>query len=93
MGREIKVFTSEERKARPDVQDFLHKLADRVGEGQAVLSHGGQSVTVKMPNSVILQLQVEDEDKGSKGMQRSLKIEIKWFDQDDQSGSSSLVLE
>jgi hypothetical protein len=30
-------------------------------------------------------VQVEDEDKGAKGIQHSLEVEIKWFD--DEEGS------
>jgi hypothetical protein len=37
-----------------------------------------------------LEIQVEDEDKKSKGIQHSLEIEIKWFDNDGQSGSVEL---
>jgi hypothetical protein len=29
---------------------------------------------------VILEVQVEDEDKGARGVQHSLEVEIKWFD-------------
>ena len=34
---------------------------------------------------------VEDEDKGRKGTQQSMKIKIKWFDQDDQEGGGGSV--
>jgi hypothetical protein len=40
--------------------------------------------------NLILGVQVEDEDKKTKGIQQSLEIEIKWFDDDMQSGPLEL---
>jgi len=91
MGRETRLFKSEERKNRSDVGAFLHQLADKVGAGQVSLRQGQEKITVEMPQNVILELQVEDEDKGRKGTQHSLKIEITWFDQDDQEGGGGSV--
>ncbi|MFO7803100.1 MAG: amphi-Trp domain-containing protein [Desulfovermiculus sp.] len=91
MGWETKLFKSEERKVRSDVSAFLHQLADKVGAGQVSLRQGQEKITVEMPQNVTLELQVEDEDKGIKGTQHSLKIEIKWFDQDDQGDSGGAV--
>jgi amphi-Trp domain-containing protein len=71
----------------------LHQLGDKVEAGQVTFIQGQDKVSVDMPQNVILELQVEDEDKGKKGTQHSLKIEIKWFDQDDQGGSGSVQLE
>ena len=36
---------------------------------------------------MILEIQVEDEDKKRKGIQHSLEVEIKWFDGDEAGGS------
>jgi len=80
MGRETRLFKTEERKNRPDVSEFLHQLADKVSEGRVVLSQGTEDITLKIPNNLILEVQVEDEDKGTKGVQHSLEIEIKWYD-------------
>jgi amphi-Trp domain-containing protein len=93
MGKETKLLKSEERKTRSEVSAFLHQLADKVGDGQASLSQGQEKVVLEMPQNMILELQVEDEVKGTKGIQHSLKIEIKWFDQEDQDGAGSLQLE
>jgi hypothetical protein len=42
------------------------------------MQHSG--ITLEIPNNLILEVQVEDEDKGTKGVQHSLEIEIKWYD-------------
>ena len=86
MGKETILFKTKERKSRSDVSDFLHQLADKISNGQAVLSRSTEEITLELPNNLTLEVQVEDEDKGKKGIQHSLEIEIKWFD-NDQGGS------
>ena len=89
MGRETRLFKSEERKNRADVSNFLHQLADKISNGKVVLSQGTEEFTLQFPQQLILEIQVEDEDKGAKGVQHSLEIEIKWFD-DEQGGHLEL---
>lgn len=89
MGRETKLFKSEERKSRTEVSHFLHQLADKISEGKVILSQGGEDMVLELPQNLILELQVEDEEKGRKGIQHSLEVEIKWFD-NDQGGSLEL---
>jgi amphi-Trp domain-containing protein len=89
MGKETRLFKSEERKSRSDVSEFLHQLADRISKGTVVLSQGQEEITLQLPQSVILEVQVEDEDKGARGVQHSLEVEIKWFD-DEQGGPLEL---
>ncbi|MDY0248245.1 MAG: amphi-Trp domain-containing protein [Desulfobacterium sp.] len=89
MGKETRLFKSEERKSRSDVSEFLHQLADRISKGQAVLSQGQEEIILQLPQSLILEVQVEDEDKGARGVQHSLEVEIKWFD-DEQGGTLEL---
>lgn len=89
MGRETRLFKSQERKNRADVSNFLHQLADKISNGSVVLSQGGEDLTLQLPENLILEVQVEDEEKGTKGIQHSLEVEIKWFD-NDQGGSLEL---
>ena len=89
MGKETRLFKSEERKSRSDVSAFLHQLADKITEGQVVLRQGEEEITLNLPHSLLLEVQVEDEDKGAKGIQHSLEVEIKWFD-DEQGGPLEL---
>ena len=90
MGRETRLFKSEERMSRSDVAAFLDQLVDKIGEGQVVLRQGQQEITLDLPQNLILDIQVEDEDKGSKGVQHSLEVEIKWFDDDAAGGPLQL---
>ena len=89
MGRETRLFKSQERKNRADVSSFLHQLADKISNGSVVLSQGIEEITLQLPQNLILEVQVEDEEKGTKGIQHSLEVEIKWFD-NDQGGSLEL---
>ena len=89
MGKEIRLFKSEERKTLSEVSAFLHQLADRISTGQVVLSQGQEEISLQLPHNLILEIQVEDEDKQAKGIQHSLEVEIKWFD-DEQGGPLQL---
>jgi amphi-Trp domain-containing protein len=90
VGKETRLFKSEERKSRSDVGAFLHQLADKILEGQVVLRQGQEEITLQLPQNVILEIQVEEEDKKAKGIQHSLEVEIKWFD-DEQRGPLELA--
>ena len=91
MGKETRLFKSEENKNRADVSSFLHQLADKVGEGRVVLRQGQEELPLEIPQNLVLEIQVEDEDKKQKGIQHSLEIEIKWFDSDTASGPLELA--
>ena len=82
MGTETRLFKSEERKTRSERSDFVHPLADKISEGQVVLRQSQNEITLELPETLILEVQVDDEDKGAKGVQHSLEVEIKWFDEE-----------
>ena len=90
MGKETRLFKSEEPKSRSDVGEFLHQIAEKIVNGEVVLQKGQEEIVLKIPANLILEVQVEDEDKKSKGTQHSIEIEIKWFDNDMQSGPLEL---
>ncbi len=79
MSEEITLFESTEQKSRPDVSAFLQQLAEQMAEGRIVLRQGQKEVVLQLPATLTLEVQVEDEDKGTRGIQRSLEVEIKWF--------------
>jgi amphi-Trp domain-containing protein len=91
MGKEKKLFKNEEQKNRTEVSEFLRQIADKIEEGRVVLRRAGEEMTLELPYNLILEIQVEDEDKKSKGIQHSLEIEIKWFDDDKSSGPLKLA--
>lgn len=90
MGREVRLFKTEERMSRTDASAFLHQLADKLADGNVILRQGGEEITLAVPHNLILEIQVEDEDKKRKGIQHSLELEIKWFDEDAPSGPLEL---
>jgi amphi-Trp domain-containing protein len=83
MGKETRLFKSQEKKNRTDVSTFLQQLADKISQGSIILSKGSEELTLQIPENLTLEIQVEDEQKKKKGVQHSLEIEIKWFDNDD----------
>jgi amphi-Trp domain-containing protein len=87
MGQERKLFKSEEPKQRSEVSEFLHQIAAKIEAGQVILRQGQEEITLDMPANLILEIQVEEEDKKSKGIQHSLEIEIKWFEGDGDGGA------
>jgi amphi-Trp domain-containing protein len=91
VAREVRLFKSEERKNRSEVSAFLHQLADKVGAGQVILRQGQEEIALDLPHNLILEIQIEDEDKKRKGIQHSLEVEIKWFDDDATGGPLELV--
>lgn len=90
MGQETRLFKSEEPKKRTEVVEFLRQIAERIESGEVVLRQGTEKLVLQIPSNLILEVQVEDEDKKSKGIQHSLEIEIKWFDNDGESGPLEL---
>jgi amphi-Trp domain-containing protein len=90
VAKEVRLFKSEERKNRSEVSAFLHQLADKMGAGQVILRQGQEEIVLDLPHNLILEIQVEDEDKKRKGIQHSLEVEIKWFDDDATGGPLEL---
>lgn len=90
MGKETRLFKSEERKNRKEVAEFLRQISEKLSNGQVVLRRGNEELILEIPTNLVLEIQVEDEDKKNKGIQHSLEIEIKWFDNDSQSGQLEL---
>ena len=86
MRKETRLFRSEERMKRSDVAAFLQQFGDKISEVQVVLRQGQQEITLDLSHNVILEIQVEDADKKTKGIQHGLEVEIKWFDDDGSSG-------
>ena len=90
MGKETRLFKSQERKNRNEVSEFLTQLAGKISSGQVVLRQGQEQITLQIPHNLVLEIQVEDEDKKRKGIQHSLELEIKWFDDDSEGGPLEL---
>ena len=90
MAKEIVLFKSEERKDLQSVSAFLHQLADSLENNQVILRQGREEITLDIPNQVILELKVEEEDKKGK-TKRTVEIEIEWIDGDESGDAVILV--
>lgn len=90
MGRETILFSSKEPKTRSETSTFLRDLADRLDAGQVTLRQGAEEVVLDLPETLILELKVEDEDKRRKGIQHSLEVELKWYDDMGAAGGVEL---
>jgi amphi-Trp domain-containing protein len=62
LGKEIVLFKSEERKDLASVVAFLHQLADKLAENQAILRRGSEEIVINVPDNVVLELKVEEEE-------------------------------
>ena len=90
MGKEVRLFKSEDRFSRADASEFLRQLADKIESGNVNLKQGNQEMQLTIPHHLILEIQVEDEDKKTRGIQHSLEVELKWFDDMNESGPLEL---
>ena len=88
MSKEVILFTSEEPQSLKNVAAFLRELADRLDSNQVILRKGAEELTVSIPDNVVLEIKVEEEAKKQR-TQRSLEIEIEWYEGEEQ-GSLSL---
>lgn len=80
MSKERRIFKTEESKPRQQVSEFLSQIAGKVAHGTVILRQGQQEVVLELPENLILEIQVEEEDKRERGIQHSLEIEIKWME-------------
>jgi len=90
MGKETRLFESKEHKSRSDTAEFLNHIAEKLENGKVVLRRGQKELVVDIPENLILEVQVEDENKKVKGILHSLEIEIKWYDNDEVAGPLEL---
>lgn len=89
MSKETRLFKSEEPKTRNEAATFLRLLADKLTTGQVNLTAGQQELSVQIPENLILEIQVEKEEKSS-GLQHSLEVELKWREGDQAGGPVTL---
>lgn len=76
------LFKSKERKSCQEIADFFRKLADKFENNEFTLKQGSQEVNVKPPNSIELELEVEEKSK-KQGIKREFEIEMEWYDNEN----------
>ena len=78
MGREVVLFETEERKNRSEIATFLRMLADKIESGNVTLKSGANEITLTLPQNLIFETKVEEEQKKGK-LKKSLEVEIEWI--------------
>ena len=81
MGEERTLYESESRRSIDEVIEFLQQLSQWLGDRTITFEEGDRTVAIKLPDEVVLEIEIEEEDKGKKGVKRSLEIEIEWVEE------------
>ena len=89
MGKEIVLFSTEEKSDRASVAAFLRQLADKVAEGRVVLISGAEELVLDLPQNLVLEIKAEEEAKKNK-VKHSLEVEIEWIPGDEGGGGVTL---
>jgi amphi-Trp domain-containing protein len=87
MKKKAQLLKSKERKNRSEVSQFLHQIADKIESGQVTFRLGQEETALDLPANLILKVKVKGKEKKKKGLRHSLKIQVKWFD-DDTAGTA-----
>lgn len=80
MSRETVLFSAKDTRPRGSVAAFLRDLADKMESGAVTLRQGEAAQEVVLPDHMVLEIKLEDEHKGKRGIRHSLEIEMKWYD-------------
>ena len=92
MGREKLLFKSEEKKNSVEIVAFLRNIADKIEQdGSMTLLQGEDRVVLDFPNSMTMEIKVEDEEKKRKGTKRTFEIEFEWYPDSDYKQSSVVI--
>lgn len=85
------LFKTEERADRTRVASFLRDLADKIEEDNLVLKSNGQEVTVDLPETVTLEVELEEEHDDDV-TEHSLEVELEWVPGQDVEPGGSISL-
>lgn len=91
MTRETVLFSAKDTRPRSSIAAFLRDLADKMESGTVTLRQGGNTQEVVLPDHMVLEIKLEDEQKRRRGIRHSLEIEMKWYD--DMTGPAGIELE
>lgn len=76
MSREKVLMKSEETRSRGQVAEFLHTIASKIETGALTLRQGTDELTLEVPETLKLELKVEEKTGASPKMQ--VEIELEW---------------
>ena len=74
MGIETVLFKSEEKKSAKEIAEILRQIADKIESGSMTLMQSGNETILDFPQSMILEMKVEEE-QGRK-LKKSFRLKI-----------------
>ena len=80
MEEERTLYESESHRTIPEVIDFLHQLAHWLGDRRLTFEEGEVTIVIQIPDEVVLEIEIEEEDEGDNQVKRSLEIGIEWVE-------------
>jgi amphi-Trp domain-containing protein len=89
MGIETVLFKSKENKSAKEIADVLRQIADKIESGSLTLMQSGNETILDFPQSMILEMKVEEE-KGRK-LKKSFEIELEWILGEAQEGGATIL--
>ncbi len=90
MGIERTVFKSEEKKSAADIAATLRQIADKLETGSMILKKGNKETVLKFPQTLTLELKVEEE-LGLK-LKKSFEIELEWIHGSMEEGNGETAI-
>lgn len=91
MGDERTLYESESRRSVSEVVDFLRQLAHWLGDRQIAFDDGDETIVITIPDDVVLEIEIEEEDEGGGRVKRSLEIEIEWMEEKAASSTAAPI--
>ena len=89
MGIETVLFKSEEKKSAKEIAEILRQIADKIESGSMTLMQSGNETILDFPQSMILEMKVEEE-QGRK-LKKSFEIELEWIPGETQEGGATIL--
>ena len=89
MGIETVLFKSEEKKSAKEIAEILRQIADKIESGSMTLIQSGNETILDFPQSMILEMKVEEE-QGRK-LKKSFEIELEWIPGEAQEGGAKIL--
>jgi len=80
MSDEKNLYESEARRTTAEVIDFLQQLAQWLGDRRLAFDDNGGVVEMTIPDEVVLEIEIDEEDEGKEYVKRTLEIEIEWLE-------------
>ncbi len=75
-----RLVDTKEHATRARVAGFLRELGDRIESGSVVLRQGEEEVTTELPDALVLEISLDEKDKGERGLKKSLEVEVEWYE-------------